>query len=411
MKRTSALVPCLSPNGDTATTLDAPPLYLLVGSSAGVVSLRRDTVAQPWRIETQSLVGKHIGALISTPGGALFAGCHHRGGLFRSIDDGVSWQQIGQQIKGTDIFSLAWLDGVAGPELLAGVEPVSLYRSHDLGESWVEYPSIGSQPGGELWTFPPPPHLPHLKSIAVNPAHRNSFFACVEQGALLKTTDGGASWEELTAMWRSDDKAYRDAHRLLVAPWNHDLLVFASGVGVYISKDAGSSWKRCEHVRQTTKYPDVLIASSSDKAIFVGGPLDVPGDWPGGDPTGTLCRSFDEGESWDTLNIRKEHRANFEALTIVNHPGGYTLFAGDTIGNIFSSENAGDTWKTIATVAAVSKGAHYKLAQMSSQLPRWAGAAVTALFYRVTKITSRRAAKRRRAEFAVKQVNERSERQ
>lgn len=393
------MIPCLSPNGETSLLLDAPPTRLLVGTAAGVVTLGRDPGSSVWREEGVTLAGKHIGALINAPGGRVFAGCHHRGGLFRSDDVGATWVAVGADIAATDIFSLAVVAAGTRTSIFVGVEPVDLYRSDDLGDTWHELPAISFQPGGERWTFPPPPHLPHLKSIALDPSAPDTFFACVEQGALLRTTDGGATWVELDAMWQATDKAYRDAHRLVVAPWDPQLLFFASGIGVYRSRDGGLSWSRCNGVSTRNAYPDVLVASASDRAIFVGGPADVPGDWPAGDPTGTICRSTDEGATWTTLEIGATRGANFEGLTIVDHPGGYTLFAGDTMGRIFASSTAGDDWRLIASTSPVSKGAHVKLANLSVKVPKIVGRAMTLLFSVVTHFTSRRAAARRIADF------------
>lgn len=393
------MVPTLSPNGTTEFTGDAPPTQLFIGSANGVVVLKRDDPSKPWREEGTSLKGKHIGALINVAGVGLFAGCHHRGGLWRSVDGGREWESIGKNIVASDIFSLANFSNDQGPVLLAGVEPVNLYCSHDRGDSWEEYPSISVQPGGELWSFPPPPHLPHLKSIAIDPFHANTFFGCVEQGALLKTSDAGRSWQELSTMWSTNDRAYRDAHRLIVAPWDPQLLIFASGVGVYRSNNGGASWERADLLEQFITYPDVLVGSVKDRALYVGGPADVPGDWPGGSPTGALCKSLDGGSTWKVLQTGLS-QGNFEALTIVNHSNGYELFAGDTSGRVYTSNNAGESWQCIASTAAISKGAHHKLADMSIKLPRWVGSAITALFYQVTRVTMKRAAARRRVEFS-----------
>ncbi len=77
--------------------------------------------------------------------------------------------------------------------LLAGTEPVMLFSSTDYGRSWHAHPAIAELAGREKWTFPAPPHAAHLKSIAVHPAQPDIYYACIEQGALLKTSDGGAT--------------------------------------------------------------------------------------------------------------------------------------------------------------------------------------------------------------------------
>ncbi|MEK7215123.1 MAG: hypothetical protein AAB289_05980 [Chloroflexota bacterium] len=42
-------------------------------------------------------------------------------------------------------------------------------------------------------------------------------------------------------------------------------------------------------------------------------------------------------------------------------PGGFALFAGTTDGDVFASEDGGDTWSTIAAgLPAVSKTSHYQ---------------------------------------------------
>ena len=394
------MIPCLSPNGETTIRLDEAPTELLIGTATGVVKLRRDGATSPWREEFLALEGNHVGALINAPGERLFAGCHQKGGIFRSIDKGITWEQVGSGLTASDVFSLVVTAEETTTSIYAGLEPVNLYRSDDFGESWHELPAITMLPGGELWSFPPPPHLPHLKSMTVDPSHPNAFYGCVEQGALLKTIDGGATWVELDSMWRSDDKAYRDAHRLLVTPWDPRTLFFASGVGVYKSSDGGIVWRLCQGLNDRNAYPDVLVASSSDRTIFVGGPVDVPGDWPGGDPTGTICRSNDDGATWIALEVTATRGANFEALSIVEYPEGYSLFAGDTTGHIYASEDRGDSWSQIAATGAISKGAHFRLAAMSEKLPKFIGKALTYFFNQTTRVTMRRAAARRHAEFA-----------
>ena len=396
------MISCLSPNGQTSFELDRSPDRLLVGSASGVTRLHRTSPSGRWEEEGRSLVGKHIGALINVPGGGIFAGCHAGGGLHRSKDDGLTWEAIGQNIVGTDVFSLAVLEGPGGPVILAGLEPVNLYRSDDLGAHWRELSSIATVPGAEDWTFPPPPHIPHLKSMAVNTAIANSFYACVEQGALLRTDDAGVSWTELNSMWQPDDDVYHDAHRLIVAPWNTQLLFLSSGLGLYRSADGGVSWMRSREIRQYTKYPDILVASTRDKAIFVGGPLDYPVDWFVGSACGTVCRSLDDGLSWSPVDqgLPRMGRANLEGMSIIGHPDGYTLFVGNTDGEIFSSEDRAETWQQIASTGAISKGGHHKVAQLSTKLPKWAGAGASFVFDKVTRYTRKRAAAKRKAEFA-----------
>jgi photosystem II stability/assembly factor-like uncharacterized protein len=393
---------CLSPNGQTSHELDDPPTELLVGTSSGIVSLKRVGAQAPWTTARESLSGKHIGALLPLPKGLIFAGCHSGGGLHRSSDGGKSWADVGSSIDGSDVFSLAAIETPDGPSVVAGVAPINLYRSDDLGDSWQELPAIMNVPGAENWTFPPPPHIPHVKSMTANPQQEGSFYACVEQGALLRTNDGGMSWTELSGMWSLADEYYHDAHRLIIAPWNRNLFLLATGIGVYRSEDQGRSWIHMSSLDQFIRYPDGLVASGRDKAMFVSGARDAPIEWLSAGSCGRVCRSTDEGLTWQLIDkdMGTGRTANFEAMSIVSYPEGYMVIVADTDGNVFATEDRGTTWQCITVTHPVSKGGHYKIAHLSRILPDPVASSATALMKGVLRVTSSRAAKKRKASYA-----------
>jgi hypothetical protein len=47
-------------------------------------------------------------------------------------------------------------------------------------------------------------------------------------------------------------------------------------------------------------------------------------------------------------------------MTLVSYPGGFTLFLGNTDGDVYASEDGGDSWAKIAHgIGPVSKGNHF----------------------------------------------------
>jgi len=57
-------------------------------------------------------------------------------------------------------------------------------------------------------------------------------------------------------------------------------------------------------------------------------------------------------------------RGNIEAMTMVEWPNNFGLFAGTTDGTVFYSEDRGDSWSQIASgLAPVSKALHFKRVQ------------------------------------------------
>src|SRR6185312_10969104 len=132
--------------------------------------------------------------------------------LYFSGDDGETWERRTNGLSIEHVFSLR----AVGDAILAGTEPVSLFKSVDAGLSWQELPAIHQVPNTERWTFPGPPHIAHTKSIAIDPRNTGVMYVGVQQGALLQTTDGGTSWREIDAYYTPEDQWYRDIHQVVL---------------------------------------------------------------------------------------------------------------------------------------------------------------------------------------------------
>jgi photosystem II stability/assembly factor-like uncharacterized protein len=106
-----------------------------------------------------------------------------------------------------------------------------------------------------------------------------------------------------------------------------------------------------------------LFSPLDDQVVFMAGAHTGPGTWRDThDADATIGRSRDGGRTWEIIdNGLPEHmRGNIEALSMAVWPGGFTLFAGTTDGDVFASEDGGERWSRIAAgLAPVSKGGHY----------------------------------------------------
>ena len=79
----------------------------------------------------------------------------------------------------------------------AGVEPAMIYRSDKQGVDWRRLDEIDSLPTRSEWTFPPPPHQPHVLSIDFLPGEPESVLAGIEVGGVILSRDRGEQWCEL----------------------------------------------------------------------------------------------------------------------------------------------------------------------------------------------------------------------
>jgi photosystem II stability/assembly factor-like uncharacterized protein len=101
--------------------------------------------------------------------------------------------------------------------------------------------------------FPAPPHHAHVKHIVVSPQDSRLLYACIEQGALLRSRDEGTSWEELGGV---DE----DVHFLVVDPRDSARLFISGGNGCYASRDGGVTWEhRTTRAHSIGAYPDALL--------------------------------------------------------------------------------------------------------------------------------------------------------
>jgi photosystem II stability/assembly factor-like uncharacterized protein len=223
------VVATLSPNGGRTSTGTGPATSLLVATQKGIARLERATGA--WHVAATMLDDVHVGSIVAEPkSGKLFAGGHRTGGLWVSDDGrGKAWRRLTKGLNHEHVYSLAAQPKPDGKVVLwLGAEPAALYRSDDLGESWRELPGIRKIDDTDKWTFPPPPHIAHVKDITFHPAEPETVYVCVEQGALIKSTDGGAHWTQLTDYSRDDDHAYRDTHRVAILPSDPKRMFLAS---------------------------------------------------------------------------------------------------------------------------------------------------------------------------------------
>ncbi len=240
----------------------------------------------------------HISSLMRDPRGHLFAGIHGVG-LYRSRDDGATWQLARNGIAEDHVFSLACRETKTGVELYAGTEPAHLYRSTDDGEHWQELPGVRDVASVAEWNFPAPPFQPHVKHVAFDPRDERVLYVCVEQGALLKSDDGGRTFRDVPFQ----DKSYvlnKDTHRVIFNPRNPDEIFLPGGDGIATSRDAGKSWRHLTTPQMRVAYPDHFYVSPEDDGVlFAAGGGDPPNVWrETGDARSAIVTSRDNGESW-----------------------------------------------------------------------------------------------------------------
>jgi photosystem II stability/assembly factor-like uncharacterized protein len=302
-------------------------LYCATGD--GVVRL--DELGDGWTV-TPSLVGSGAQCLAVDPVDpeTVFAGLRE-GGVRRSGDGGGSWADC--ELPESAVFSLAVsaADGV----VYAGTEPSRLFRSDDRGESWRELEALLELPSRESWSFPPRPWTSHVRWIAPSPHDADLLLVGIELGGLMRSTDGGRSWQD------HRPGAQPDVHSLAWHPEQPASAYEAGGGGAAFSTNAGESWQPADEGLDRRYTWSVTVEPSEPDCWYVSastGPFAAHGR---DDPQARIYRRRD-GEPWRPLGTGLPDPLPAMPYTLLATEG--RLFAGLADGQLWESPDQGDSW-------------------------------------------------------------------
>ena len=242
-----------------------------LGTSSGVLRLH-DQALEPLGLDGRSVTALHAS------GDVLLAGTYGDG-LFRSVDDGRSWEHI----DGASTFRFVTTE-------LAGTEPARVYRTSDGGRSWQELDGITQIPGHEQWYLPYSPRAGAARNALVS---GDRLLVAVEVAGLLRSDDGGRTWvcEPIVG----DE----DVHHLAGHPEDRDLVFASLGSasltqrggqhgGIARSRDGGRTWEKVE-----TDYTRAAIVPPARPDLVLAGPALRVGR------EGRIVVSADGGDRWE----------------------------------------------------------------------------------------------------------------
>jgi photosystem II stability/assembly factor-like uncharacterized protein len=273
-------------------------MRLCVGTSKGIVILDPDRGGRPlmamadppsvWCMAQDSREPNllYAGSISNAQAGSA----RGRGSLARSSDGGRTWQDITPgAARDEEIWSIATPPDGPG-EVFIGTSHARILSSVDRGSSFRECAAFLKLPGRERWSFPPPPHIPHVRSIAFDRANQQRIYVGVEEGGVYRSPDRGRSFEPL------DRGVYSDIHCVATEPADPKTIFVTTGRGLYHSSDSGASWNYLNGLSRSYTIP-LLITES---AIYVAAAAGPPPLWAmaAGGADALLFRSDDRGRSF-----------------------------------------------------------------------------------------------------------------
>lgn len=259
-------------------------------------------------------------------------------GLFRWSDDTEQWTHLPSPMDepGYSIWSLAY-DPSNPSVLLAGTRPAEFLLSEDEGKTWrsLHVPAIdaannatrASRGYGNR-------QFMRVTRICFDPRDRNTIWAGIEIDAIYRSVDRGRTWERLSEGLISDD-----IHDLAIFDRPEGRRMFATtNKGLHRSDDGGHHWTHTP-LDSPWQYTRSIVASAAgDGTIYL-----TNGNGPPGD-SGRLLRSRHWGdEPWEEVALPGWLNSTIWTVA-VNEADPKLLFAASNLGQMFRSEDGGESW-------------------------------------------------------------------
>lgn len=324
---------------------------LYVGTGAGLVTLRGSDAT--WEVASESLAPWGIEEICVVPGesGRVYVGT--RGdGVWTSEDAGESWHKPSRGRPGPGKVRCVTVDAHDPNVVYAGCEPIDIYVSQDKGKNWERLTALWDIPGLPAVNYPVASVEPHVRDITLDPRDSQTFYAALQIGYAVKTTDAGRTWKVL-----NEDGVDCDVHTIVVDSSQPDRVLLATGgddarkgrskgKALYASEDGGETWQGLA-MSFPQDYSIPLTPHPSDPAIMYSAlAKGAPPRWrreTGAE--GALIRSQDGGRTWQEIDLGAAGSSKQFAEAITIDPAQPEhVFAGFRSGEIIASTDAGASW-------------------------------------------------------------------
>ncbi len=300
---------------------------VLVGTRKGAFIMTSDAQRQNWTIDGPHFPGWEIFHLKGSPLDPDRIYASQTSGWFgqviqRSEDGGKTWTPVGNKFEYVgDPGTHQWYDGTQHPwefsrvwylepspndpeTVYAGVEDAALFRSTDGGNTWHELSAL-REIKGNLWA--PGAGGMGLHTILLDPKNPNQIIVAISAAGAFRSDDAGMTWrpinQGLLSQYELPDPAAEVGHcvhNLAMHPSRPDVLYMQKHWDVMRSDNGGDSWYEVSgNLPSDFGFP-IAVHAHEPETIYV---IPIKSDSEHYPPDGKLrvYRSRSGGNEWEPL--------------------------------------------------------------------------------------------------------------
>jgi len=374
---------------------------VIVGTDKGAAVLRSDEARRRWDVDALQLPGWRVTASTRDQQGRFYVAVASEvyGAAVVVSDDLEHWRQLDNPprywpddrgnaghhrlIRGSDFAGVyadqqrryldqIWKLHAAGDRLYAGVSEAGLFRSDDRGETWHPVLGLNEHPSRPTWV--PGAGGLGLHSILTDAERPERIWIGISAAGVFRTDDGGETWERKNDGVASDTIEAGDvgwesmpagvttieafcAHGLTHDPRHAEVIYRQDHHGMYLTRDGGDHWELVE-----SGLPVVELAGGKRCVFGFAVALDprtetvlsipLAGDnfrYPVGGEL-KVYRTHVGDESWEATSegLPAVCFSNILRGAIsVDHLDPCGAYFGTTGGDIFASNDVGQTWSAL----------------------------------------------------------------
>jgi photosystem II stability/assembly factor-like uncharacterized protein len=300
---------------------------VLVGTKKGAFVLTSDGKRKTWDVSAPHFAGWELYHLKGSPADPDRLYASQCSGWFgqqiqRSDDGGKTWNPVDNKftyagVPGTH----QWYDGTPHPwefarvwhlepsltdpdTVYAGVQDAALFRSTDGGASWHELAGLREHGSGPSWQ--PGGGGLCLHSILLDPTNADRMYIAISAAGAFRTDDGGKSWTPINRGLKSQGIPKPEAevghcvHHIAMNGSRPNVLFMQKHWDVMRSDNGGDSWQEVSGNLPTDFGFAIDVHTHEPETIYV---VPIKSDSEHFPPDGKLrvFRSRSGGNEWEPL--------------------------------------------------------------------------------------------------------------